>query len=138
MEELTSNKLMELLQHEEFYEKVIKATSLAEEVKILHENGINITEEELQKCGELGVDMLKKEGFISEDGEVNVDVLDRVAGGKIGGTVMLGGATMVGTALASDYLAGACAVGLVSNPVGWFFGGVAVMVAGAYLIGKKK
>ena len=41
-------------------------------------------------------------------------------------------------ALLSDYCAGAFAVAIVSNPVGWFFGGAALMVAGSYVIGRSK
>lgn len=41
-------------------------------------------------------------------------------------------------ALLSDYCAGAFAVAIVYNSVGWFFGGAALMVAGSYVIGRSK
>ena len=131
-------KLESLLMDEEFSSTILKATSIKEIVGILHNNGIEATEEELQSCGEQAMAILKKDGYISEDGELSLELLDNVAGGKIGGKVMLAGVGMMGVALASDYLAGACAVALVSNPAGWFFGGAAVLLYGAYLVGKKR
>lgn len=131
-------KLEMLLMEEEFNARVLQACSLAEIVGILREHGVETTVEELQACGDQGMDILKQDGYISEDGELSEKMLDAVAGGKIGGKVMLAGAGMITVALASDFLAGACAVALVSNPVGWFFGGVALVVLGAYLVGKKR
>ena len=131
-------KLEMLLMEEEFSAKILQACSLTEIVGILRDHGIEATEEALQACGDQGMDILKKDGYLSEDGELSEQMLDAVAGGKIGGKVMLAGAGMIALALASDFLAGACAVALVSNPVGWFFGGVAVLLYGAYLVGRKR
>lgn len=131
-------KLESLLMDEEFSSAILKATSIKEIVGILHNNGIEATEAELQSCGEQAMAILKKDGYISEDGELSLELLDNVAGGKIGGKVMLAGAGMMGVALASDCLAGACAVALVSNPVGWFFGGASVLLYGAYLAGRRR
>lgn len=131
-------KLESLLMDEEFSATILKATTIKEIVDILRENDIEVTEDDLQACGEQAMAILKKDGYISEDGELSEQVLESVAGGGIGGKVMLAGAGMMGLALASDFLAGACAVALVSNPAGWFFGGAAVLLYGAYLVGKKK
>lgn len=131
-------KLESLLMDEEFSATILKATSIKEIVEILRSNGIEATEEELQECGEQAMAILKKDGYLSEDGELTEEMLENVAGGGIGGKVMLAGAGMMGLALASDFLAGACAVALVSNPVGWFFGGAAVLLYGAYLVGRKR
>lgn len=132
-------KLEALLSDEEFSEKALQATSIEEIAKLLQDNGIDATAEELQKCGEEAVEILKKDGYLLEDGELSEKMLDMVSGGKkLGKNAMWAGAGMIALALASDYLAGACAVALVSNPAGWFFGGVALMCYGAYRIGKKR
>lgn len=130
-------KLQELLQDEEFSKKVIMATSIPEEVKLLKENGIDVSERELQACGDEAMAILLQDGYISEDGELSEEVLEQVSGGRSWKLAALG-AGMMGTALLSDYLAGACAVALVSNPVGWFFGGAAVLVASGYIIGRSR
>ncbi len=130
-------KLQELLKDEEFSRRVILATSLTEEVNLLKEYGIEISENELQSYGEQAMDILKEDGFISEDGELSDDILEQVSGGK-GWRLAALGAGMMGTALLSDYLAGACAFALVSNPVGWFFGGAAVLMASAVVIGRSR
>ena len=131
-------KLRELLQDEDFSNKVIMATSYEEEVAILKEYGIEISEEELRSYGEEGMAHLKEEGYISEDGELSPEMLEQVAGGKSAGLRLIGGGVgMMGLALASDYLAGVCAVALVSNPLGWFVGGMAVCLAGGYVLSKE-
>lgn len=130
-------KLQELLKDEEFSRRVILATSLTEEVNLLKEYGIEISEAELQSYGEQAMDILKEDGFISEDGELSDEILEQVSGGK-GWRLAALGAGMMGTALLSDYLAGACAFALVSNPIGWFFGGAAVLMASAVVIGKSR
>ena len=131
-------RLEALLMDEEFSSTLLEATSIREITELLRSNGIEATEEELQACGEQAISILKRDGYISEDGELTEKMLEQVAGGKVGGKVMLAGVGMMGLALASDYLAGAFAVALVSNPAGWFFGGIAVLLYGAYLVGRKR
>ena len=133
-----ATKLESLLMNEEVSATILKATSIKEIVGILHDHGIEVSEADLQACGEDAMAILKKDGYISEYGELSETLLEGVVGGRIGGKVMLAGAGAMGLALASDYLAGACAVALVSNPAGWFFGGAAVLLYGAYLVGRKK
>ena len=134
----TASKLETILMDEEISATILKATSFKEIVDILHVHGIEVTEEELQTCGNDAVSILQKDGYMNADGELDEKLLENVVGGGVGGKVMLAGAGMMALALASDYLAGACAVALVSNPVGWFIGGAAVLVYGAYLVGKKR
>lgn len=130
-------KLQVLLENdEEFGKKVISATSISEEVSLLKEYGIDISEDELQQYGDMALKILKDDGYISEDGELSEKMLESVSGGK-GWKIAGLGLGMMGTALLSDYLAGACAVAIVSNPAGWFIGGIAVCCAGAIIIGKS-
>ena len=133
-----ATKLETILMDEEISATLLKATSFEEIVEILKVHGIEVTKEELQACGEDAMAILQKDGYLDADGELDEKLLENVVGGRIGGKVMLVGAGMMGLALASDFLAGACAVALVSNPAGWFIGGAAVLVYGAYLVGKKK
>lgn len=131
-------KLEALLMDEDASAVILKATSLKEIAEFLCSNGIEVTEAELQDCGNQAVAILKQDGYLSEDGELSEKMLENVSGGKIGGKVMFAGAGMMAIALTSDYLAGACAVALVSNPAGWFIGGIAVLTYGAYLVSKKR
>ncbi len=133
----TATKMETILMDEEISAALLKATSFKEIVEILRGQGIEATEEELEACGNDAMAILRKDGYMDADGELDERVLEHVVGG-IGGKVMLVGAGMMALALASDFLAGACAVALVSNPAGWFIGGVAVLVFGAYLVSKKK
>ena len=99
-----------------------------------------MNEDELRACGEKGAAILTEEGYISEDGELSPKMLEMVAGGKCsGGSALIKfGVGMMGVALLSDYLAGAAAIALVSNPVGWFFGGMALIIAGGYVIANSR
>ena len=138
---IDSEKMQALLENEEIMNQVMTATSLEAEVEILHENGIEITVDELKACGDEGMAVLKDAGYIGEDGELSMEMLENVSGGKglsIGGKMIVTGVGMSAVALASDYLAGACAVALVSNPVGWFFGGIAVATLGVYVLSRSK
>ena len=133
-------KLRELLTDEDFSKRAIMATSYSEEVELLKEYGIEISEEELKAYGDEVITILKEDGYISEDDELSSEILEQVSGGRgnPGWSLMGLGVTGMGIGLASDYLAGACAVGLVSNPLGWFIGGAALLLAGGYVLTRKK
>ena len=133
-------RLNKLMEEEEFSQAILKATSFEEVADVLHEYGIEVSVEDLQRSGNEAVEQLKEDGLIAEDGELSQELLEEVTGGKLsaGGKTVLAGVGMMGVGLASDYLAGACAVALVSNPLGWFVGGVAVAFLGAYMIGRSR
>ena len=136
-----TTKIRELMSDEEFFETVMNDNLSAEELhELLKEHDVEISAEELVELSKQGVNQIVEAGYITEDGELSEDALEAVAGGgkKAGKTMIVAGAGAMGVALLSDACAGAFAVAIVSNPVGWFFGGAALMVAGAYVVGRSK
>ena len=134
----TSAKIRDLMTNEEFYDTVMNTNLSPDELHdLLKEHGVDISAEELVEFSKQGVNQIIEAGYITEDGELSEEALEAVSGGR-GKTLAKAGAAAMGLALLSDYCAGAFAVAIVSNPAGWFFGGAALLVAGAYVIGKER
>ena len=108
METITMNeKMQELMNNKEFMEKFEKTTSIEEYQQLLAANGVDTTVEEL-KTGFKQISSL-----VGKEGELPVEVLDAVAGGRgVNALTYLGLGGQIGCTLAMM----ACA----TNPVGWF------------------
>ncbi|MCI6434018.1 MAG: hypothetical protein MR828_04505 [Clostridiales bacterium] len=108
METINMNeKLQDLMNNKEFMESIHKTASIEEYQQLLAANGINTTVEEL-KAGFEQVSSL-----VGENGELSVEVLDAVAGGRgVNVLTHLGVWGQIGCTLAMM----ACA----TNPVGWY------------------
>lgn len=81
-----------LMQDKVRAEELLKM-SAEDAAKAFSESGYDFTEEELQEMGEM---LVKSSENIDEDGELNAEALDDVAGGSIlGGLLVLGAAAGV-------------------------------------------
>ena len=67
-------KIKELENNKEFMDKIAGMDNLADVAKALNEEGIEITEEELKKAGEL---------YETQGGEIIEDQLENVSGGGL-------------------------------------------------------
>lgn len=82
MNEMNIKKMEELLANEEFAQKMTEAGSYENAYQLFVENGVDATYEEftayLDDCRKL----MEEKGLISADGELSVEMLEAVSGGR--------------------------------------------------------
>ena len=96
----TNEKLSVLFQDEEFIEALCKVKTMDELLKLLDQNGVQMTEEDVHECMEQGRQMLKDKNIMNEDGELTEAGLEMVAGGRFSFKRFIVG---VGICVASAY-----------------------------------
>ena len=88
MNEANIKKMEELLNNEEFVQKVVDTGSYEKAYQLFIDNGVDASYEDfmayIEECRKL---MIEK-GVISEDGELSVEMLDQVSGGGKGGALL--------------------------------------------------
>lgn len=124
-----------------FFNRANSVTTSEELLDVLAENGVEMTNEDIEYCVATAADAMIKNGYMTEDFELTEEALELVAGGKSGiGAIVSGGALVYGgMALkgfaSSAFLAGgynAAAYGYVAAVAsGLTVVGAALIVAGA-------
>ena len=115
MNEMNIKKMNELLADEEFAQKVAEAGSYENAYQLFVENGVDDSYEDFMAYIEESRQTMIENGLISEDGEMSVEMLEAVSGGKWYNS------------LACFALAGvACAVGAPGAGVLLIIAGIAV------------
>lgn len=93
-------KMTELLTQEEFARKIQEAGSYENAYKLFAGNGVDASYEEFLAYIEGCREKMVRNGLIAEDGEMGVELLDMVSGGKwyqsLGCFVLAGAAFYVG------------------------------------------
>ena len=102
MTEYSEKRLGELIKDEDFLNKVGEADSLADVKVLLAQEGVEVTEEELNNWTEEGRSMLIEKGMITEDGEISEELLATVSGGVnvigvLGGVAIIAASCYVGS-----------------------------------------
>ena len=101
-----TDKIYELANNKEFMDKIHKTTSIEDYQKLLSEYGVETTAEELKSGFE------KMGPLFSDDGELSIEALDMVAGGRVNALTNLGLGGQIACTLV--IMAGA------ATPVGWY------------------
>ena len=95
-------KMEELLAQEEFALKIQEAGSYENAYKLFAENGMDATYEDFMAYIDSCREKMVSDGLISEDGEMGIELLDMVSGGRwyhsLGCFALAGAAFYVGAA----------------------------------------
>lgn len=75
---------------EAFLDRLASIGSLDEALKILKDEGIEMTREELAENMDAGEQLLQESGVLTEDGELSEEALEAVAGGRNWKLILLG------------------------------------------------
>lgn len=133
---------------EDFQREVSSAHTMEDVFDLLHKNGIDLSDDDIDYCMDQAETVMKENGYLTEDGELSEEMLEIVSGGGLGnsiGYLLLGGAIVWGgakyIAAGKAGIAGYTACMAIGGPV-CVLGG-ALIVAGAIGIGiaiynKKK
>lgn len=89
MTEQNIKKMEELLDTEDFAEKVAAANSQDEIYKLFAANGVDASYEDYMAYLQDSRNLLVQKGVITEDGELSVEALDAVSGGSARGRALL-------------------------------------------------
>ena len=76
------NKMNELLSQEEFAQKILEAGSYENAYKLFAENGVDASYDEFMAYIDSCRGKMVSDGLISEDGEMGIELLDMVSGGR--------------------------------------------------------
>ncbi len=82
MNEKNIQKMNELLAQEAFAQKIQEAGSFENAYTLFTENGVDASYEDFMAYIESCREKMVHDGLISEDGELGVELLDMVSGGK--------------------------------------------------------
>ena len=118
MNEITMEKVQELMEDAAFMQKIQNAKELNEKLQVLSDYGIIISEEELRQGCDQVYAMFEEKGYVS-NGELTEKAMDMVAGGYNRF------ASIVGTGAGAAGLALAMAGG---GPVAWSMWGIGCLV----------
>ena len=88
------NAVVTALSDQEFLKKVAEMSSIDEIRALLADRGIEATAEQIEEIINDGHDFGEK--AVNDEGELDVDVLEQVAGGGVVGGIILGGIFLVG------------------------------------------
>ena len=92
-------KLGVLFQDDGFTEALSEVKTMDELLKLLDQNGVQMTEEDVHECMKQGRQMLKEQNIMNEDGELTEAGLEMVAGGRFSfKRFVVGVGIMVGSA----------------------------------------
>ncbi|MBQ6999998.1 MAG: hypothetical protein IJN67_02970 [Oscillospiraceae bacterium] len=91
MNETNIKKMEELLANEEFAQKIVDAGSYEKAYQLFVEGGMDASHEEFIAYIEETRRIMVEKGLISEDGELSVDMLDKVSGGGVGKALLCWG-----------------------------------------------
>lgn len=89
MTEQNIKKMEELLNTEDFAEKVTAANSQDEIYKLFAANGVDASYEDYMAYLQDSRNLLAQKGVITEDGELSAEALDAVSGGSARGRTLL-------------------------------------------------
>lgn len=89
MNEINIKKMNELVENEEFAQKILAAGSCENAYKLFVENGVDASYEDFAAHIEESRKVMVEKGLISEDGELSVEMLEAVSGGGKGASVFL-------------------------------------------------
>lgn len=129
MKEITSEKLRELENNQEFLEKLRTVSSSPEAIEVLAEYGVEMTEDELMEGFEKVESILVEKGYM-KDGELTESGLDLVSGGVnmwVSGVGIAGGSAGLLLMMA----------GVAGGPAVWAAGCI-IGAAGIFMKGRKK
>lgn len=87
MNEINIKKMEELLANEEFAQKIADAGSYEKAYQLLIENGMDTSYDDFMAYIEECRKTMVEKGLISEDGELSVEMLDKVSGGGKGSAI---------------------------------------------------
>ena len=82
MNEMNIKKMNELIANEEFAQKVAEAGSYENAYQLFVDNGVDASYDDFMAYIEESRQAMIEKGLISEDGELSVEMLEAVSGGK--------------------------------------------------------
>lgn len=85
-----NEKLNELMQNEDFVNKLAATKGTSAILSLLAENGVTMTEAELEQAVSSGKAFLKEKGILLENDELSAEGLGMVSGGFSGGMFFAG------------------------------------------------
>ena len=110
MNEKNIKKMEELLATEEFSQKIVEAGTYEKMYELLVAEGMDATYEEFAAYLEESRKFMIEQGLITEDGELSVELLEQISGGRKWGLTIMGGVYIVGGAAATLF---GCGAGLI-------------------------
>ena len=118
---------------EDFQEKAYEVRSAEDILSLLHKNGVDLDEDDIDYCMELAENQMKENGYMTEEGELSEEMLEIVAGGGIVdgivGIVFGGGCIGMGAA----YI-GAAKAGIAGYTACMALGGFCCAVGAAFVV----
>lgn len=114
---IDQEKITALLQDEDFVERLTSAQTMEDKLAVLHEEGIEMTSDELRQAMKDGEQLLKDKGLLTADGELGEDALENVAGGRNWKMVAVGAVIGVASGFAGQ--GGGVVLGAALIYLGW-------------------
>lgn len=81
VDELNAKKMEELLQEDEFSDKVVEANSLEEVQALFSQKGVDVSIDDLREGIDKVRSVMVEKGLMSKDGELSEEMLELVSGG---------------------------------------------------------
>ena len=132
MTETLQLRLENVFAREDFQKEAQSVRSIDELLSLLSRNGIDLSEEDIDYCMRQAENAMMKNGYMTDDGELSEEMLEIVAGGGAGGSILgmvFGGAIVyMGTA---GFIAKA---GIAGYTACMAIGGACCVVGGAFIV----
>ena len=125
---LDIKKMEALLQDEGFKAEMETKENVEQIVALYNAYGVEVTEEEFAQLADKGLELMKENGFMDEEGELSPEMLEMVSGGGKAGKIFV--LTVLG-------IASACA-GHPEGTILCIVAGIAVLADGNSKKKKKK